>query len=369
MRMKPVRVLYVHFNSELSGSDVSLLNLIRCLDKERFTPYVVLPSPGPLVQGFRDAGACILFVAQPKIWRSVRSVISYTIGFVPSVFHIRELIIRHEIDVVHTNTFLNLYGPLAAKLTRRPHIHHIRKYQLGPRLIQWAVATAVLKLSKFVVPVSRAVKERLYGPSPDTRIQIVYNGVDVVRYQHRNTDRERIRRRFHIPLDAQVIGCVSNLDRRKGQDVLVQAMTQLWPRFPSLYCLLVGRANDSYAATLRKLVNERNVEGRLIIALPSLTEAFPRAALEAMACGKPVVASKVGGIPEMIEDGRSGLLVAPGNPAELAAAIELLIAEPKYASQLGREAASRARRLFNVVDHARQIEDLYLRCLRGRGSL
>jgi len=376
------RVLYVHFNSELSGSDISLLNLVRTLDQDRFTPYVLLPFDGPLVKELEDAGAHVSFIPQPKIRRNLWSVLKYSWCFLPTIVHVRKHIIEEEIDIVHTNPFLNLYGPIAAKLARRPHIHHIRQYDLKPRIILYAVAMLVRSLSAFVVPVSYAVKDRLYGAESDPKVQVVYNGIDVSRFRHGSMDRTSIRRKLGIPNDAMVVGCISNLWFRKGQDVLVRALVRLWPRFPNLYCLLVGRVSPEFRQFLRDIAGEVGAENHLVFTgvcghqdipkhisamdvsvHPSLVEAFPRAVLEVMSCGKPIVASRVGGIPEAIEDGRSGLLVTPGSVDELAVALETLLVDVEYSTRLGAEAAGRVEKRFGILECTRAVESLYLRCV------
>jgi len=295
---------------------------------------------------------------------------------------VRKHIIEEEIDIVHTNPFLNLYGPIAAKLARRPHIHHIRQYDLKPRIILYAVAMLVRSLSAFVVPVSYAVKDRLYGAESDPKVQVVYNGIDVSRFRHGSMDRTSIRRKLGIPNDAMVVGCISNLWFRKGQDVLVRALVRLWPRFPNLYCLLVGRVSPEFRQFLRDIAGEVGAENHLVFTgvcghqdipkhisamdvsvHPSLVEAFPRAVLEVMSCGKPIVASRVGGIPEAIEDGRSGLLVTPGSVDELAVALETLLVDVEYSTRLGAEAAGRVEKRFGILECTRAVESLYLRCV------
>src|SRR5437762_1092811 len=163
----------------------------------------------------------------------------------------------------------------------------------------------------------------------------VYNGIEVERFHH-NADRDALRKEFKLPQDVRTVVTVSVLRRGKGIDVLLRAAT----RIPDAYFLIVGdgpmRAEwEELARSLgvadrvRWAGYRRDVDAILpgcdLFVLPSLEDAFPTVLLEAMASGLPAVASKVGGIPEIVTPDVTGVLVPPGDPQALAAAIADLV--------------------------------------------
>jgi glycosyltransferase involved in cell wall biosynthesis len=199
-------------------------------------------------------------------------------------------------------------------------------------------------------------RDALGGFRPGTRTHVVYNGMDV----------ERIASRAAEPAPDGLgrgvvprVGMVGNLDARKNPALLVEALAAVRAAVPEVRCLLIGAFPDpAYEAAVRSRVaslgldaavevtgflpNPFPVVARLtVLAHPARRDPFPLALLEGMALGRPIVASAVGGIPEMIEDGVSGVLVPPDDAAALARALVALLGDPARRERLG--AAARAR--------------------------
>ena len=271
-------------------------------------------------------------------------------------------------DVFYACTLSSFpYCLLAGRLARIPHVVHVyssygdgapyRKHLLGRA--RHVVAPSADSL---------ALARRALGDfAPGTRTHVIYNGMDV----------ERITRAAAAPLPEGVavdggprVGMVGNLDPRKNPAVLVEAMARVRAAVPDARALLIGAFREpGYEASVRAriaalglgdavgvtgfLANPFPVVERLdVLAHPALRDPFPLALLEGMALGRPIVASAVGGIPEMLEDGVSGLLVPPDDPPALSAAIVGLLRDPARRARMGAAARDRLTTRFSLAGFA-----------------
>jgi glycosyltransferase involved in cell wall biosynthesis len=182
--------------------------------------------------------------------------------------------------------------------------------------------------------------------------------------------------------EARLIGLVGRLTRQKGPDVLIAALPGLVTAWPHLRCLFVGdgvlgqelrrqaevRAVDSHCVFLGARRDVADLVAVLeVVVLPSRSEGLPFALLEAMALAKPVVATRVGGNSEVVDDGRTGLLVPPDDPAALAQALRFLLDHPAEAAEMGRRGRERVVREFSLKQSVGALQELYesaagLRC-------
>jgi glycosyltransferase involved in cell wall biosynthesis len=196
----------------------------------------------------------------------------------------------------------------------------------------------------------------------------------------------RLRERLGISPHEPVLGIVAHVLPHKGYDDLIQALALLQEKLPRAKCLIVGRAPR--ARYLRKLLQraERlSVRDRLIVVgfqedvvpflhamdvfvLPSRTEGLPITILEAMAAGKPVVATAVGGIPEVVRDGETGLLAPPSDPGRLAEAVLRLLEAPTLAKAMGGAGRAWVERAFGLEQEAKQTCALYRQVLAASPS-
>ena len=216
-----------------------------------------------------------------------------------------------------------------------------------------------------------------------SRSSVIYNGIDRAEFQPA-VDREAARIALGILGNGPVIGSVGSFCREKGHSHLMRAFARLRSKVPDACLLLVGSGPD--AALLATLACEcgcadaihfvgehaevaKCMQAMDVFVLPSLTEGFGLALAEAMACGVPVVASAVGGVPELVADGVSGLLVPPGDPAALAAAIGRVLESPELAKELSTRALRDISDNFSVGRMTRQVSELYAGLVRGTMSI
>ncbi len=225
-----------------------------------------------------------------------------------------------------------------------------------------------------IIAVSNFLRAQMvsWGTPPEA-IEVVHNGTE---FQNAPTcDRAPILDEFNIPRDSILIGQIGRVAPAKGCIPLVDAMSELAERFPKLHLILVGNEKGEVSEMIRQRVAEKKVCDRVtitgprqdivrlidafdILAAPSLMETFGLTALEAMARSKPVIATRIGGLPEVIEDGETGILVEPTVEA-LRDAIAYLVENPHQARAMGINGKVRASTHFSLDRMTSQYEDIY----------
>ena len=239
----------------------------------------------------------------------------------------------------------------------------------------WARQSHVIAVSG---EVAQSIAHRL---PPSTPVTVVRNGIFVG--ESTGSWRAEVRQRWSIDLDAPVVGTVAVFRAQKRLDQWLQAARLLAERDARTRFLLVG--DGPKRRELEEITSDAGLSSRVVFAglqedvrpyyaafdvflTSSQFEGLPLALLEAMAAGLPVVATKVGGIPEVIQEGDQGLLVPFDEPASLAAAVARLLADPPLRERLGRSARERVRREFSVERMASEIETIYGR-IAGRTAV
>ena len=365
------RVLVLTRTSSLGGAERLLMNTLPYLDRERFDyRFAALDDHGPLAAACREAGFSFTPLARRSIVNPRNAVA------------LRRMLERERVDLLHAH--LPLTGTLARAAARGLPVrvvyteHGVQEHHRGPS--RWADA-ATSGWQNRVVAVSQGVRSGAVGrigESARALTTVVPNGVDFERL-----DREAAARPFPPPSpgprSAVRVLVPARLAAVKGHDVLLDALERLAERpFPPLQVWLAGDGPR------REALAERIAGGRLagsvellgaredvfalmraadLVALPSRHEGHPLALLEALSLGRATLATRVGGVPEIVRDGETGLLVAPGDPAALAAGLDRLRGDPDLRLRLGRVAAQDARSRFDVRRAVTATEAVYAQCL------
>jgi len=225
-----------------------------------------------------------------------------------------------------------------------------------------------------------AIRERI---ASEEKIVKIYSGIELDLFRPVSKDRKnKIRKKWNLKQNAPVIGIVSKLWEGKGHVVLIEAFKALRKEIEDavlvivgeglLYDKLVGVVNgnglrDSVLFTGFQMDVSEIIATFDVAVLPSFFEGMGRVLLEAMAMGKPVVASRVGGIPDLVEDGVNGLLVRPGNVKELADALKIMLNGKKLAEKMGNEGRERVKEQFSADAMVRSIEKVYREVLTKKG--
>jgi glycosyltransferase involved in cell wall biosynthesis len=298
-----------------------------------------------------------------------------------------KIIDQENIDMVHVNGIRHLlYAFLASRLFARKKntkivvtIHsilHGTPYMEVALLIESALINFCANMALPVCK-STALKLKNHG-TLSSRMTTVYNAVDL--RSTRRPEKTACQDKFFFgalsPKPTITIGCCAELIPRKGHIYLIQAFFKILREYPDARLILTGSGTlENY---LKKLCRELKIDNSVtftgkinyenlrqllekidIYAFPSLSELFPLAILEAMAAGKPIVATDVGGIHEAMEDGKNGILVPPKNPQRLAEAIIELIRNPEKAKRMGEENRKTAMERFSMEKIAAQITKCY----------
>jgi glycosyltransferase involved in cell wall biosynthesis len=370
-----VKILYVSAAAERGGLEVVLLTTLRCLDRARFTPLVVLLDDGPLVRELEDAGATVKVVRSGRVrnlWRGAQAVAT-----------ISRLIEGTGVDLVHTfSAKAHLYGGIAAARLGVPtlyHLHGVPRPSLGRDGV--ISLLSVLIPARMTIACSRYVAAEFGRSWRSSRIvAVVHNGVPV-QDPVIPGDGAPVREEFGVPISAPLVVMVSRLQRWKGVHVFLEAAASVARQMPEAHFMVVGGAlfalDQDYAAGLHdtvdrlglarrvRLVGHRSDVAGFFAAADVVVHAsiepdpFPMVLLEAMAAGKPVIASGLGGPRESVENGVTGLLVPPNNPEHLARAILTLLNDPEGMIRMGKAGATRVRERFSAERMVRQLEAVY----------
>ncbi len=271
-----------------------------------------------------------------------------------------------RIALVHTaELYSNIIFLPAAALAGVPvRIGSRREIAAGKTRGQIALQRAAYGCAHHIVANAEAVATRLRREwVPAQRISVIPNGLDLSRFSPRP-----------LPTTLTRIAMVANLRPGKGHDTLIDALPLLLARFPDVRVDLIGNGTEraaleqrvgarGLASVIRFVGHAEDVGAHLseshLFTLPSESEAFPNAVLEAMAAGLPVVSTAVGGIREVVEHGRTGLLVPPRDPRALADALASLIADPTRAQALASQGRALVERRYSFDRMVRSMEDLY----------
>ena len=367
-----LRILEVLGYSCAEGAAESVLELCAALQRDDFSVTLAAPD----VPGFsaRVAAAGARFVpvalASRRDWRSFATL--------------ARLLRRERFDVVHTHCRnADLHGGLAARATGTPHVAHLRGLLVdgdGATANGWVDRlhrTLLRRSACRVVAISEAVRRRalaLLGGAPE-RIVTVRNGVDVTRFRAARRPAAAVRAELAIPDGAPLLLAIGTFGRCKGQDVAIDALARMARRSDrrgAPHLVLVGEGPDRSAleAQATRLgiagrvrfagLRERDDVADLLHAADLFVhaarwEGFGRVVAEAMAAGRPVVATRVGGLPEIVADGATGILIEPEQPDALAHAADELLADRPRAQRIGRAAADFAARELDVSATARKL--------------
>jgi glycosyltransferase involved in cell wall biosynthesis len=294
---------------------------------------------------------------------------------------------RQQIQIVHTYSFYpNVFAIPAARWAGVPVVvASIRDTGAYLTPMKQRVQRWVCRMADRVLVNADAVKEWLVRDGYDAnKISVIRNGVDLARFSSAAPAAE-IRRGLGVPADAPLVGVLSRLSDVKGVDYFLEAAAIVARQRPDARFVIVGDAavekDRAYARSLLAYATELGLDGRVIfagfrldipevlstlsvLALPSLSEGLSNAALESMAAALPVVATRVGGSPEAVEDGVTGFLVPPRNSAALARAIVRLLEDRNLASSFGQAGRRRVEREFSLTGMVRRTEEFYLRLLQ-----
>jgi glycosyltransferase involved in cell wall biosynthesis len=284
-----------------------------------------------------------------------------------------QALLRHKVAVAHSHEFsMAVYGAWAARRAGIPHVitMHGGRYYAGRLRRRLALRAAILASARTVAvsaSLARALSRDLWFTRP--RLLTIPNGV-----LYAKPARVTLRAELGLGPKDRLVVAIGNLYPVKGHQHLIDALALLKDRHPTLHCAIGGRgeleselasrARDYGMSHRVHLLGLRSDVAAVlaaadVFAMPSLSEGLPLALLEAMFAGCPIVATDVGEVSTALAQGGAGVVVEPGNPPALAAAIDRLLSNPDQALQLGTTAAARARAEYDLTRMVRRYLDIY----------
>ncbi len=376
------RILIVTTDSKICGTESMILTLLKHLHREPYQPYLVtLMGPGDLIQAAKEYG-----IDGQNLGLTRRQLVQ---GF----FSFHKIIKTVKPDIIHS--FL-IHSNLYARATKFFHrnlsvisgirtVYTVKDYG---KLYGW-VERLSHPLDNFYVANSQHGLQSVIDHIglPKEKLLMIHNGLDLENFESfdptpsRESIRKEVRFEFAIKDQALVMGIVAQLRPPKRHDLLLLALAKLKDRYPLLHLLIVGQGQIQ--TDLKNLAVNKGIENRVvftgyradvsrilhgmdIFALPSVVEGLPVSIMEAMYAELPVVAARVGGIPEVVSAGESGLLCEPGNLDDLCQALIRLIESPELRIKMGAAGKERIRSQFSAEHMARRFESLYDRCMKNR---
>lgn len=368
--MRPVRILHIMDSLGNGGLENGVLNLIRHMDAERFEHSICVVRDLGVNAGRLPAGRVTLFRAAKR----PGSRFQYA--------SLKRVICEARPDVVHSRNWGAIEAVIAARFGGRTGIVH-SEHGLETSAVSrepWRRAwfrRLAFELADSVFCVSHALRElhaRRTGFA-ERRIAVIHNGVDTVRFSPDRAARARVRREFEIGDNDFCVGCVGNLLPVKDHMTLLRALKQLGEAATDWHLLVAGEGPErSKLETAAREIAERGpricfpgASSRVpellnafdVYVLSSVNEGISNSLLEAMATGLPVLASDTGGNPEVVVNGISGLLFAPGDAAGMAEQLMRLHAGTHLRTELGHAARWRVRQEFSIDSMVQNYARLY----------
>jgi glycosyltransferase involved in cell wall biosynthesis len=368
-----VKILFYNHTGEVGGAERLLLLLLERLDRTRFDPLVVCPE-GPFRKLVARAGVrneAVNRLHARFTWR-VDYAAGYLKSFLQIIRQLRTRIVEADPDLIHANSVRAGLVATAASLglgTRVVwHIHDLLPRHPFNPMIRLA---ALVSRRTTVVAVARASANRFVGGfgSLRKRLTVIANGIDLEQFGQQPGARKRIRAELSVSDEQPVIGIVGRLTAGKGQLELVHAFPKLLEQFPGAVLVIVGapafNREHEYAASLDRTIATLGVSDRVrmlgarddvpaimqaadIIVVNSASEACSLVILESMAAGTPVMATAVGGTPEIIQHDVNGWLIPPHDQARLISGLAALLADEPLRKRLAAQARQDAAARFDI---------------------
>ena len=384
-----INILFLHAGAEMYGADKVMLDLIKRLDKSKYTAYVILPTNGVLVDALKNEGINVTVMPYPIMRRKFFNpigIIKYISGLNKYTRKITKLAKQWNIDVIHTNTAATLEGSFVSRKLKVPQLWSIHEIIVKPAIMYKFTSKLIAKYSSITVTDSGAVKNHLEksGYFKNCAVKVIYNGVDAKRFTP-ESDCDYLYDEWNIPRNVPIIGMMGRVNSWKGQADFLKAANILMERHPDLYTVFVGAAFEGEEWREKELADAIALspyKDRIInkgyrtdsqgiyklydvFVLPSTNpDPLPTVVLEAMATGKPIVGYRHGGVCEMVKEGYNGLLAEVRNPENLADKINVLLKDNHLREEMGRNSRKRLLENFSIESYVQNYSAEYDRLTR-----
>ena len=368
--MKKIKILYCITKGNWGGAQKYVYDLATSLPKETYDVTVLLGTDGTLAQKLQEKE--IRIISLENLFRNINIFKDFLV-----LSRLIKIFRQEKPDIIHLNSSkIGLLGGLAGRLTRVPKIiftghgwaFNEDRNKFQKKCLQ-LLHLLTIKLSHHTIAVSEQTKNQIVSGHNNKKIIVIKNGIDKINFIDKNTAREKITEK--LPADLELgnrpwLGTISELHKNKGLKYIIEAIHRLETESdcPENLPILIIIGDGEKREKLQERINRYNLEntiflvGRIdeaekylkafdIFTLTSITEALPYVLLEAGQAGLPIVASSVGGIPEIIDDMENGILVRPKEPEEIQKALNFLLSNPEKMSILSQNIHKKILTEFN----------------------
>lgn len=393
-----MKILFYNHTGQVSGAEGLLLMILTRLDRTKFEPVVVCPQQGPLAQMVAELAVPVESLAGLDArftWRADH-LLRYLKSFLQVIRQIRQKVIQIKPDLIHANSIrAGLVATAATFGLETPVVWHLHDLLRRHPLSTAIRAFAFFSTRTQMIAVSQAAANKFRGSFLPwkNRVTVILNAIDLAKFHPNETARQEIRDELKlgyehpnaaaVPGMAQakfVIGIVGRLTPEKGQLELLRAFAQVLNEIPQATLVMVGaplfNRDHEYVQLLKQTAAELGIAERVrmpgarsdvaaimqaldLLVINSSVEAFCLVALEAMACGTPILAVVSGGIPELIEHGKNGWLLPQRDEQMLAAAILELSRQPALRAQLAEQGKKHIDSRFCADRYVSELQTFY----------
>lgn len=383
--MSKKTILYIHQSSDLYGSDKMLLHLIKKLDKKLFTPIVVIPRKGLLLDELEKHNIKVIVTPVLNIHKkmfNLKELLGLPFKLVKSIIKLNKELKGIKIDIIQSNTVVVTLGFIYSRLKGIQHFWHIHEVVDQPKLAASIFPRLVNRYSDLTIFNSKATKESFCKkkPSISSKSIVIYNGLN--RDSELTPENEVHLRKQKLQLNKKdiVIGLVGRINKNKGHLILLEAFKLIADEIDNVKLLFVGssvKGQEILSENLRLEIENVNLSDKVqiisyqkniweiwdiidIAVVPStIKESFGLVALEAMLSKKPVIASDLGALKEVVEDNVTGFLFKPASVLDLKNKISKLIDDKDLRREFGKNGEKRALDLFALEKYVTQFENIY----------
>jgi glycosyltransferase involved in cell wall biosynthesis len=389
MNRKSIRVAFVSHLSDLTGAPRCLLLILKIIDREYFEPIAICPGHGDLVKKIRDLGIPVIIINKfppPRCLAVMKNPLYFLLKILYRIFYAVRLFFvfkKSNINVVFLNTLLSSGATIAARLNGLPIITYIHEYiirfQLTSKIRRWVV----LNVAQHTISVSKATQDLAirYGANYN-KTSVIYPSIDEAELiTNKSLNIGLIRERWGINQNDIIFGSVGVLIEGKGFLDLINAIPNVLKQIDNCFFVIAGGLplhkdeSDVHFTELMDSVIKLGIEKRVkflgymadmstfykvidVLIIPSHEESFSLVAIEGMYMGKPIIASNVGGLKEIINPGVNGILVTPKSPDEFADAMIKLGSEEDLRISMGAAGKKNMEESFSKINFITKIQNI-----------
>lgn len=382
------KILFLHAGAEMYGADKILLEIVTGIDKNEFTPVVILPNHGVLEDALQNFGIDVDVLNYPILRRKFFTpfgLVNYVYNYFKYGHQLSRIVSKKQIDLVHVNTAAVLEGIYLKIFAKVPILWHIHEIILNPEIVYKITSYLIGKYADKIITVSKATEDRLLESSSisSNKVETIFNGIESE--QVTNGSKTLLRNELNISKDAIVVGMVGRINAWKGQAEFIDAVSKVITANPNVHAILVGgvfEGEEWRIKTIDELIRNSNNSTKIhridfrknikdvyaafdIFVMPSVRpDPFPTVVLEAMANGLPVVGFNHGGVVEML-DKTSFIetLVDIGNTDKLADQIINLVKNKEKRIVIGNNLKDRQVAMFSEKMFLKRFQVEYRKCI------